>query len=450
MCGLVGVINKSKHGMFKDQIDNFHHMLYADAIRGMDGTGMYMVNKFGNVRWMKAKHNPVHLHVTKEYEDTLDEAFKNGQLLIGHNRKATAGKLSDANSHPFVEKHIILVHNGTLDNHKDIGKQEVDSHAICHSMATKGHEETLKTLQGAFALIWYDLKDKKLRICRNSKRPLWLIETHTAWYLASERGLIDWMLSRSTYTIKPLSAVEIEVGQLYEFDIHNCEKYEKTPLTYHTYQTTPLTTYGKRRHGYGGMGYWSEMEDDLPIASNNVSSITEAQTKKQTPALPAPTQTQTGGASTTSYKVGDEVIFCIEDYIEFNQVTENAKYNGRLQGVITSDVNVKVFAFYDNTVWDKINDSLNVIGKIQSIQISKDGSTLHIWLDKDSLRPTWEIESANGIKINVAMWQEIPHQCHCGRDVSHVDIPDCNVVYKANRKKVICPACTESQRKKAS
>ena len=89
-------------------------MLWLDALRGFDSTGMFCVNNQGNIYWAKEASNPGKFLPQAEVKDILNIAFRNGKMLVGHNRKATKGSVTDDNAHPFIEENIILVHNGTI------------------------------------------------------------------------------------------------------------------------------------------------------------------------------------------------------------------------------------------------------------------------------------------------------------------------------------------------
>ena len=121
-------------------------------------------------------------------------------MVVGHNRKATAGKANNENSHPFVHENIVLVHNGVVHNHKKMADTEVDSHAIAHSIVDKGYKETIATLDGAFTLVWFDMKDRTLRFVRNSQRPLFMVETDLSIAFASESGMLSWIGERNNLT----------------------------------------------------------------------------------------------------------------------------------------------------------------------------------------------------------------------------------------------------------
>jgi glucosamine 6-phosphate synthetase-like amidotransferase/phosphosugar isomerase protein len=161
--------------------------------------------------------------------------FSQSNFAVGHNRSATKGKINAECTHPFRENHITLVHNGTLTSHKELHPNyEVDSRAICHNIAQEGYEETLKKLDGAFALIWFNSKEKTLNFCRNSQRPLYIIETTTSFVLVSELNLGLWILSRNNEHVIKSSPVEIE--KVYSFSMDNFKSYAETPVKYLEYK----------------------------------------------------------------------------------------------------------------------------------------------------------------------------------------------------------------------
>lgn len=204
MCGLVSVVSKNLNGFWKPQVDMFHELLFVDNFRGDDSTGMFLVDKDGDLEMLKEATDSPTFQKSKDYGDLMRKAFHGGRAVVGHNRKATKGTINDANAHPFiVDDRIILVHNGTLfgDYQKLAGegnKVEVDSHAIAHLIhqANDNVEEALKEINGAYALIWFDMEQQTLNFVRNSQRPLHYMETADAFVWASEKNMLDWMVSR--------------------------------------------------------------------------------------------------------------------------------------------------------------------------------------------------------------------------------------------------------------
>jgi len=215
MCGIVGMISSNPAGFNWENIRVFNNLLWVDALRGDDSTGVFGVNKHGNVDYAKTVGDTHVMMNSPEYREFKQNIFSDFQMVVGHNRKATRGFVTDENAHPFVEDTTILVHNGTLINHSKLTKEtvDVDSHAILHSIVERGYEETLKDIEGAFTLAWYDTKDKTLRVIRNKERPLFIANTAGAWYFASEKEMLELVLSRENVTIAEMT--ECKPGMMY-------------------------------------------------------------------------------------------------------------------------------------------------------------------------------------------------------------------------------------------
>jgi predicted glutamine amidotransferase len=197
MCGLVAMIARQSSGFsYKDEAI-FEQLLFSDTLRGSDSTGIFGINKYGNLSMHKTAQQAPNALATDTFKQFVKGVFNKWHVVVGHNRAATRGAKTDQNAHPFIEDHICLVHNGTLTSHKHMADKEVDSHAICHSLATKGYEQTFQDINGAFALIWFDAKEKKLYMARNKERPLNMAVTDRAFYFASELGMLQWILQRN-------------------------------------------------------------------------------------------------------------------------------------------------------------------------------------------------------------------------------------------------------------
>jgi hypothetical protein len=205
MCGLVCLVNKYSNGFSKDQQAIFSDLLFVDYLRGPDSTGVLSVSNKGDVLMAKEASNPIDFMKTKEYNNILNKTFMNGSALVGHNRKATRGTVNDENAHPFiVDDNIILVHNGTIyGDHKKLADVEVDSHAIAHTIHEKGTvTEALSSIDGAYALIWFDVAKGTLNLIRNAMRPLWWMETPSSWIWSSEKAMLEFVAERHNLTVK--------------------------------------------------------------------------------------------------------------------------------------------------------------------------------------------------------------------------------------------------------
>lgn len=205
MCGIVGYITKYGNGFSSAEASAFQDMLYVDTMRGWDSTGVFGVDNKGNVELHKdALHGPDFIQ-TKEFKDFKQAGVRAGQLMVGHNRAATRGSVTDKNAHPFcVDDKIILVQNGTYrGDHKHLKNVEVDTEAITHILSEVDDiQDALQRINAAYALVWYNTKTKCLYMIRNNERPLHLAKTKTgAFMFASEQESILWAASRNNISL---------------------------------------------------------------------------------------------------------------------------------------------------------------------------------------------------------------------------------------------------------
>lgn len=227
MCGLVGVMDPY---LGTPDIILMEQLLYADALRGMDSTGIAAFTKNFQTQdygysWIKDAVPAYDMFNTQLYNEWVTGALRGStKVLMGHNRAATMGSITTRNSHPFVAGDIILCHNGTLrdwSNLPDGQNFDVDSEAIAHSINEIGVEDTVSRLDGAFALTWLDMSNLTFNMIRNTQRPLCLrtndLDNRAVW--ASESEMLSWILKRKNldYTFK--NEWEVEPGMLFTFPL---------------------------------------------------------------------------------------------------------------------------------------------------------------------------------------------------------------------------------------
>ena len=108
MCGIVGYVGD------RDCADVLVDALSKLEYRGYDSAGIAVVEK-GVIKVEKCKGRLANL-VDKMAVDGKPQ----GHCGIGHTRWATHGEPSDINSHPHGNKRVSSVHNGIIENYKQI------------------------------------------------------------------------------------------------------------------------------------------------------------------------------------------------------------------------------------------------------------------------------------------------------------------------------------------
>jgi len=225
MCGLLGMIARKPQGFNYGDVEVFETMLLIDSIRGKDSTGVFTRFRNGDVRAIKHGSHPYNLFRSTEWGEFKSSVTNRGKFIVGHNRAATRGEVNTDNAHPFVEKNIILVHNGTLKDQKNLTdvSTKVDSHAIAHALAEESeledhgdYKRVISKINGAFALIWYDTNTEKLYATRNDERPLCILESDNFMFLTSEAWIAAFPAQRAHIEIK--RSIPIEPGEIFVFN----------------------------------------------------------------------------------------------------------------------------------------------------------------------------------------------------------------------------------------
>lgn len=236
MCGIVGLAGGLE---FKDEA-TMKTLLLIDYVRGEHSTGFAAIRSSNEeAKIAKTASNPLDLFQMQSFKNALNGY--NSDVFIGHNRFATLGGVSTANAHPFQVDHIVGVHNGTLtydtitDLEEAVGEKfSVDSQLLFAAVAKLGIEETIKlctegkeSAKGAWALVWYDQKEKTLNFLRNKHRPLWYSYTKDfkRLFFASEDSMIKaaFILSKGAYEIyidkEGYGYFPFKENQHYKFDV---------------------------------------------------------------------------------------------------------------------------------------------------------------------------------------------------------------------------------------
>ena len=168
MCGIVGYIGKQNTS--KILIDGLKELEY----RGYDSAGIAILQNekievykaLGKIKNLENVISKAHGQKTR-ISDNLD--FSIG---IGHTRWATHGKPTELNAHPHLGEYSYVVHNGIIENYKELKDElilsghkfvsQTDTEVIVHLFefyfnqnndAKKSFELTVNRLEGAYSIL---------------------------------------------------------------------------------------------------------------------------------------------------------------------------------------------------------------------------------------------------------------------------------------------------------
>jgi len=154
MCGIVGYVGEQPAYSFL--IRGLRKLEY----RGYDSRGIAV-----------QKDGVTSIYKTSDFKN--DFPYLEGSVGIGHTRWATTGEVNDTNAHPHRYKSVSVVHNGIINNYKELKKEleelghdftsETDSEVIAHMIAEWNVDTTIEKLTdgfGAFLAIDDDDPDK--------------------------------------------------------------------------------------------------------------------------------------------------------------------------------------------------------------------------------------------------------------------------------------------------
>ena len=431
MCGLVALLAKRTSGFFSPDPDIFQQLLYADAIRGWDATGVFGVNKAGNVDIKKQALAAGAFLTNPGYLEFHNKILPQYMMIIGHNRKATHGTKVDDNAHPFWSDNnkIVLVHNGMVSNQKDFcTKASVDSEAVCNALAVADDpKDVLKLVTGAFAFIWYNTAEKKLYFIRNETRPLWIVETVNTYAIVSEDDLAKWVFGRNKQTVTKVT--NITPMELFSIDLGKSEIKSEGMVKKET-PFFPIIHTGINNTKNGGAT--APMLTTIGVGDIETTGFTNKdQIKSLEQAL-------------RIFKKDKKVFFDIEDYQEcLNKTTGEIAY--KIQGLITNVElpNLKVTYFLSKNDFDLADFTEVHSGTIQGVSVNKEKQTATFFVkDIDEHRVAI---THNKLKITDDLYMEngFNNVCRCCKQtIPFGKIQNCFVELKHDHAECLCPTCT--------
>lgn len=163
MCGIVGIV-KSKNSS-NNIMNDIIHGLEKLEYRGYDSAGIAIVNNNKIIR-ERAVGKLINL------KNKLKNKNIEGIAGIGHTRWATHGKPTENNAHPIISKDVAIVHNGIIENYKELKfdlenegflfTSQTDTEVIAHLIQKNlnagfsprnAMQNTIKALEGSYAIV---------------------------------------------------------------------------------------------------------------------------------------------------------------------------------------------------------------------------------------------------------------------------------------------------------
>ena len=203
MCGIVGVLGH--HEVAPILVEALKRLEY----RGYDSAGIATVQN-GVLDRRRAVGKLVNL------SDRLVHEPLAGKAGIGHTRWATHGGPSEANAHPHKSGRVAVVHNGIIENFRDLRarlkdsafESETDTETVaklCESFLDTGMApqeaavETLKHLEGAFALCFLFDGEGDLMVAARKGSPLAIGHGEGEMFVGSDAIALSPMTDQVTY-----------------------------------------------------------------------------------------------------------------------------------------------------------------------------------------------------------------------------------------------------------
>ena len=205
MCGIIGVLGN--HEVAPLLVESLKRLEY----RGYDSAGIATVNE-GRLDRRRAVGKLVNL------SDLLVHEPLAGKVGIGHTRWATHGAATTGNAHPHRSGPVAVVHNGIIENFRELRAElaaagltpesQTDTETVAmmtrmfmdrgmgpHVAAT----ETLRRLEGAFALLWLFEGEDNLLIAARKGSPLAIGRGEGEMFVGSDAIALSPLTDRITY-----------------------------------------------------------------------------------------------------------------------------------------------------------------------------------------------------------------------------------------------------------
>jgi glucosamine--fructose-6-phosphate aminotransferase (isomerizing) len=192
VCGIVGILGREP--VAEHLVDALKRLEY----RGYDSAGIATLE--GSALERRRAEGKL-----RNLEKKLEREPLRGTIGIGHTRWATHGRPSEANAHPHATDRLAVVHNGIIENFRELREElersgikfasETDTEVVAHLVTkemSKGRspvaavKAVLPRLRGAFALVFLFKGETDLLIGARKGSPLAVGYGDGEMYLGSD------------------------------------------------------------------------------------------------------------------------------------------------------------------------------------------------------------------------------------------------------------------------
>lgn len=224
MCGIIGY--KGDENSIPILVDSLKRLEY----RGYDSAGISYIDKDSYIKTIKHSGSVGDLKIPKRAK---------GGTGIGHTRWATHGSACKRNAHPHVsfDNTLAIVHNGIIENYKEIKKSlkdkynivsdtdsEILLYLIYDSMRMVGNvydavKVSVEKLIGAYSFIILDQRNPNSLICAKKGGALCIGVEGSNYFVASDPGAFN------EYTN---SIIKLKNGYITKIEDDNIEHYDSS------------------------------------------------------------------------------------------------------------------------------------------------------------------------------------------------------------------------------
>ncbi len=224
MCGIVGYIGKQNASNIV--LSGLKRLEY----RGYDSYGICFVEKDKYSLFKRVGK------IEKTEQEFLNNNFK-GNVCIAHNRWATTGLVNEENAHPHCDckKEIFVVHNGIVENYKELREKlikeghkfssETDTEVIAH-LIEKYYKDNLENavkralddVRGTYGLLVASTKEPDKIVVARMSSPLIIGVGDNEFLVASDPSAI---ISRTRQIIN------LDDGEIAVLEVNNIRIYKE-------------------------------------------------------------------------------------------------------------------------------------------------------------------------------------------------------------------------------